>query len=554
METLDFHITGMTCDHCASTLQLALGVLSGVRSATVSYPAHHATVTLDAAVQTETLIKAIRAKGFDAKLQNSVVSEPASPSTPLPSVPGESIALRVVIIGSGSASFAAALRAAEEGATVTIVEAGVVGGTCVNVGCVPSKILIRAAQMAHQQAHHPFLAIEKHSPQIDRFALLTQQQSRVAELRYAKYEAILESNASINLIYGRARFIDANTIEVTRAGAAALHLTADRVLIATGRSPVVPDTPGLSATPYWTSTTALLAESTPAHLIVYGASVVALELAQAFLRLGSRVTLIARSTLLSKEDPAIGAGLQSALEAEGMQILTHSQIKNVSHDGTNFHVDTGAEKLRGDRLLVATGRQANTADLGLDLAGVAVDDSGAVVIDDHMRTSIAHIYAAGDCTNQPQYVYVAAAAGTRAARNMMGGDAVLDLTTMPAVVFTDPQVATVGLSEDQARAQGFDVDSRTLALENVPRALANFDTTGFVKLVIDKGTGRLIGAQILSAEAGEMIQTAVLAIRNRMTVQELGDQLFPYLTMVEALKLCAQTFFKDVKQLSCCAG
>ena len=554
MQTLDFQITGMTCDHCASTLQQALGQVRGVRSATVSYPARQATVALDAGVQAETLINAIRAKGFDATLQSAAVKEPAF-SVALPtSVPGAGAALKVVIIGSGSASFAAALRAAEEGATVTIVEAGVVGGTCVNVGCVPSKILIRAAQMAHQQARHPFPAIDKRTPRIDRAALLTQQQGRVEELRYAKYEAILESNASITLVQGRARFIDAHTIEVSQAGAAPQRLTADRVLIATGRSPIIPGTPGLSATPYWTSTTALLADQTPEHLLVYGASVVALELAQAFLRLGSKVTLIARSTLLSKEDPAISAGLQSALEAEGMRILIHTQIQTVSHDGTAFHIDTGAEKLKGDRLLIATGRQANTANLGLELAGVAVDSSGAVVIDEHMRTSVSHIFAAGDCTNQPQYVYVAAAAGTRAARNMMGGDAVLDLTAMPAVVFTDPQVATVGLSEDQARAEGIEVDSRTLALENVPRALANFDTTGFVKLVTDKATGRLIGAQILSAEAGEMIQTAVLAVRNRMTVQELGDQMFPYLTMVEGLKLCAQTFFKDVKQLSCCAG
>lgn len=554
MQTLDFQITGMTCDHCASTLQQALGQVRGVRSATVSYPARQASVALDAGVQAETLIKAIRAKGFDATLQSAAVKEPAFSVAPPTSVPGAGAALKVVIIGSGSASFAAALRAAEEGATVTIVEAGVVGGTCVNVGCVPSKILIRAAQVAHQQAHHPFHAIDKRTPRIDRAALLLQQQSRVEELRYAKYEAILETNASITLVRGRARFIDGHTIEVSQAGAAPQRLTADRVLIATGRSPIIPGTPGLSATPYWTSTTALLADQTPEHLLVYGASVVALELAQAFLRLGSKVTLIARSTLLSKEDPAISAGLQSALEAEGMRILIHTQIQTVSHDGTAFHIDTGAEKLKGDRLLIATGRQANTANLGLELAGVAVDSSGAVVIDEHMRTSVSHIFAAGDCTNQPQYVYVAAAAGTRAARNMMGGDAVLDLTAMPAVVFTDPQVATVGLSEDQARAEGIEVDSRTLALENVPRALANFDTTGFVKLVTDKATGRLIGAQILSAEAGEMIQTAVLAVRNRMTVQELGDQMFPYLTMVEGLKLCAQTFFKDVKQLSCCAG
>ncbi|HFV2350192.1 TPA: mercuric reductase, partial [Escherichia coli] len=160
----------------------------------------------------------------------------------------------------------------------------------------------------------------------------------------------------------------------------------------------------------------------------------------------------------------------------------------------------------------------------------------------------------GDCTDQPQFVYVAAAAGTRAAINMTGGDAALNLTAMPAVVFTDPQVATVGYSEAEAHHDGIKTDSRTLTLDNVPCALANFDTRGFIKLVVEEGSGRLIGVQAVAPEAGELIQTAALAIRNRMTVQELADQLFPYLTMVEGLKLAAQTFNKDVKQLSCCAG
>lgn len=544
METLDFRVTGMTCDHCASSLEAALITVPGIKKVAVSFPESHASVETDAGVAASSIIQEIRAKGYDAQLRDKITA------------PGDkgSVALKVVIIGSGSASFAAALKAVEKGATVTIVEAGIVGGTCVNVGCVPSKILIRAAQLAHQQSHHPFPSIQKHTPAIDRAALMRQQQSRVEELRYAKYEAILKSNPAIALVRGRARFVDAHTVEVMGADGALQRLGADRVLIATGRSAMKPATPGLAETPYWTSTTALLADQAPEHLIVYGASVVALELAQAFLRLGSKVTVIARSTLLSKEDPAIGDGLQKALEAEGMRILTLTQISSVRHDGKLFQVDTGSGHVVGDRLLIATGREPNTHGLGLAAAGVATDATGAVIIDQHMRTSVAHIYAAGDCTNQPQYVYVAAAAGTRAAKNMMGGDAVLDLTAMPAVIFTDPQVATVGMSEADAQAQGFETDSRTLAMENVPRALANFDTTGFIKLVIDKNSGRLIGAQILSAEAGEMIQTAVLAIRNRTTVQELGEQLFPYLTMVEGLKLCAQTFFKDVTQLSCCAG
>ena len=466
----------------------------------------------------------------------------------------KSLDLKVAIIGSGSAAFAAAIRAVEAGVRVTIVEAGEIGGTCVNVGCVPSKIMIRAAHIAHLQGDNPFDGLKKQLALVDRRALVAQQQARVSELRYAKYESILQSNPGITLEQGFARFKDAHTLIVKQADGSEKELSADRILIATGRSPAIPGTPGLRDTPYWTSTDALVAEELPQHLIVHGASVVALELAQAFLRLGSRVTLVARSHLLSREDPAIGAGLQAVLEGEGMRILTDTKVKNVRFDGKLFQVDVGSETLNGDRLLVATGRKPNTAGMNLERAGVNTDASGAVIVDDHMRTSVAHIHAAGDCTNQPQFVYVAAAAGTRAAINMTGGDAALDLSALPAVVFTDPQVATVGFSETQAARLGLETDSRTLSLDNVPRALANFDTRGFIKLVAEKGSGRLLGAQVLAAEGGEIIQTAVLAIRNGMTVQALAGELFPYLTMAEGLKLCAQTFFKDVKQLSCCAG
>jgi mercuric reductase len=212
------------------------------------------------------------------------------------------------------------------------------------------------------------------------------------------------------------------------------------------------------------------------------------------------------------------------------------------------------DTIDAEQLLIATGRRPNTDDLGLDAAGVQTDLTGAIVIDDHMRTSAGHIYAAGDCSTMPQLVYVAAAAGTRAAINMTGGDATLDLSIVPAVVFTDPSVATVGLDEAQAHAAGIETITRRLDLENVPRALANFDTSGFVKLVVEAGSQRLIGAQILAHNAGEMIQTAAIAIRYRMAVQDLGNMLFPYLVMTEGLKLAAQTFTKDVSQLSCCAG
>ncbi len=281
---------------------------------------------------------------------------------------------------------------------------------------------------------------------------------------------------------------------------------------------------------------------------------VAVELAQAFARLGSQVTILARSTVLSREEPTIGAALADAFRAEAIEVLEHAQVSRVAHQDDQFLLSTGHGERRADRLLIATGRSPNTAALNLAAAGVAVNAQGAIRIDSGMRTGVPGIYAAGDCTDQPQFVHVAAAAGTRSAINMTGGDTVLDLTVLPVVVFTDPQVATVGLSEAEARRQGIETDSRTLTLDNVPRALANFDTRGFIKLVADAGTGRLIGVQAVAPEAGELIQTAALAIHHRMTVSALADRLFPYLTMVEGLKLAAQTFSRDVTQLSCCAG
>ncbi|PKM12626.1 MAG: mercury(II) reductase [Gammaproteobacteria bacterium HGW-Gammaproteobacteria-3] len=463
--------------------------------------------------------------------------------------------MKIAIIGSGGAAMAAALKAVEQGAKVTLIERGAIGGTCVNIGCVPSKIMIRAAHIAHLRRESPFDGgIAATVPAIDRSKLLSQQQNRVDELRHAKYENILDSNPDITVLRGEARFKDVRSLTVRLNEGGERTVSFDRCLVATGASAAVPPIPGLKDTPYWTSTEALVSDTIPERLAVIGSSVVAVELAQAFARLGSRVTILARHTLFFREDPAIGKAITAVFRNEGITVLEHTQASRVAHVDGEFVLTTGQGKLRADKLLIATGRTPNTHGLALEAAGVAVNTQGAIVIDQGMRTSTPHIYAAGDCTDQPQFVYVAAAAGTRAAINMTGGDAALDLSAMPAVVFTDPQVATVGYSEAQAHLKGIETDSRTLSLHNVPRALANFDTRGFIKLVVEAGSGRLIGVQAVAPDAGELIQTAVLAIRNRMTAQELADQLFPYLTMVEGLKLAAQTFSKDVKQLSCCAG
>jgi len=560
-DTIILQIEGMTCDSCAVHTRQALERVPGVRSASVSYPRQRAEIEVDTGVGLDPLVAAAAALGYRARIPDS----PNTPSGLLNKVlggqdaetrrSGDGEALHIAVIGSGGAAMAAALKAVEQGARVTLIERGTIGGTCVNVGCVPSKIMIRAAHIAHMRRESPFDGgIAAAVPVINRGLLLAQQQARVDELRHAKYEGILDGNPAITVLHGKARFKSGHSLNVQLNDGGEREVAFDRCLIATGASPAIPPLPGLQDTPYWTSTEALTSDTIPERLAVIGSSVVALELAQAFARLGSQVTILARGTLFLREDPAIGVAITAAFRAEGIEVLEHTQASQVAHEGGEFVLTTGHGELRADKLLIATGRAPNTRSLDLEAAGVAVNAHGAIVIDLGMRTNSPNIYAAGDCTDQPQFVYVAAAAGTRAAINMMGGSAVLDLTAMPAVVFTDPQVATVGYSEAEAHHDGIETDSRTLTLDNVPRALANFDTRGFIKLVVEEGSGRLIGVHAVAPEAGELIQTAALAIRNRMTVQELADQLFPYLTMVEGLKLAAQTFNKDVKQLSCCAG
>jgi len=544
MWTKKLKIDGMTCPNCVEEIEKNLNAYEGVEIQ-VSYSESIANLTVKSNLSLKYLIKKIKDQGYKVFEFNRQTGQQ----------------LHVAIIGSGSAAFACALRAVEHGAKVTIVECKpIIGGTCVNSGCIPSKIMIRASQIIHWQKNHPFSGIKNQKPVINRKEMLIQQQERVGELRAAKYESILETNPNISLVKGTARFKNTQTLIIDQERGAFTEIKADRFLIATGASSNIPQISGLAKTPYWTSTEALLSEKVPDHLIVIGSSIVALELAQAYLRLGSKVTLLARHTLLLSQDPDIGLELHNILEAEGMVIQTQTQAETVNYkkglfSSGKFMIETNqGQSIEADHLLIAAGRSPNTQGLALNQVGIDTSQNGAIIIDDHMRTNVEHIYAAGDCSTQPQYVYVAAAAGNRAAINMTGGSASIDLSVMPVVMFTEPQMATVGMTVAEASQHKIRTDSRRLSLQDVPRSLVNFETRGFIKLVIEEQTRCLIGAQILAPEAGEMIQTAALAIFHRMTIEELAGQLFPYLTMVEGIKLCAQTFSKDIKALSCCAG
>ncbi|MEO5829518.1 MAG: mercury(II) reductase, partial [Rhodanobacter sp.] len=424
-------VTGMTCDTCARHVQQALSSVSGVHTVRVDYPAATALLRADGVLPIDVLNAALPSNyRVQAEASGPVADRPPAPidSASHPARGGSGSGLHVAVIGTGGAAMAAALRAAERGARVTVIERGTVGGTCVNIGCVPSKIMIRAAYVAHTRRHSPFdEGISASIPTIRRDMLLSQQQTRVDELRHAKYEHILDDNPDITLLRGEARFVDEQTLSVRLAEGGERTLSFDRCLIAVGARPALPPIPGLKDTPYWTSTDALAADHIPKRLLVLGAAVVACELGQAYARLGSKVTLVARSGLFSHEDPAIGEAIGQVFADEGIRVLRQTQALSVRHENGEFILDTSRGEQRGDALLVATGRTPNGDALDLTKAGVHAAEDGAIEVDAQLRTSARHIYAAGDCTDQPQFVYVAAAAGTRAAINMTGGESTLDL-------------------------------------------------------------------------------------------------------------------------------
>jgi mercuric reductase len=460
----------------------------------------------------------------------------------------------LAVIGAGSAGFSAAIAAAELGANVALVGHGTIGGTCVNVGCVPSKTMIRATETLHQaQAAARFAGIRAEGRITDWRALVRQKDELVSSMRQAKYIDLLPSYNTIAYREGVARLANDGVAlngELIKSG---------KIIVATGASAALPSIPGIATIPYLTSTTALELEQLPKSLLVIGGGYIGCELAQMFARAGVAVTIVTRHRLLPEAEPEISHALAGYLGEDGIVIrdgVTYRDIRQTP-DGAALSVvvDDRAETITAERVLIATGRRPNTGGLGLGEAGVELLPNGGIKVDDRMRTSKLEVYAAGDVTGRDQFVYMAAYGARIAAENALNGDSKrYDATAMPAVVFTDPQVASVGLTETAALDQGLRVKTATLDLRYVARALAARDTRGLIKLVAEVASGKLLGAHILAPEGADSIQTAALAIKTGLTVDELAHMIFPFLTTVEGLKLAAQTFTKDVAMLSCCAG
>ena len=460
----------------------------------------------------------------------------------------------IAVIGAGSAGFSAAITASKAGKCVALIGHGLIGGTCVNVGCVPSKAMIRAAEAIHgAKAAHRFPGVSGTAQVDDWTALMAGKDALISGLRQKKYADLLPG-------YDGITYIDEGAATLVEGGVkvGGRMITAPKVIIATGGRPAMPPIPGIADVPTLDSTSLLALDTLPESLIFLGGGYIGAELAQMMARMGVKVTVVCRSRLLPAAEPEVSEALTQVFRDEGITMHCGVTYDACHADGgrTVLCIEEDGKRLEltADHLVVTAGRSPNTEGLGLAEMGIKTDKRGAIIVGDDMQTSRPGVFAAGDVTDRDQFVYMAAYGAKLAAKNAFGGAERYNNAAMPWVVFTDPQVAGVGLTEEQAFAVGHEVKTSVLTLDNVPRALAARDTRGVIKLVADAKTDRLLGGVIAAPEGCDSVQTLAMAIKFGMTTKALGATIFPYLTTVEGLKLTAQTFDRDVATLSCCAG
>ena len=470
----------------------------------------------------------------------------------------------LAVIGSGGAAFSAAIRARNLGKSVVMIERSTVGGTCVNIGCVPSKALIAAAESRHVAADAParFPGIATAAGPVDMPGLIRGKQSLVEGLRSAKYVELAESY-DWPIRHGVASFVgtpDAPALRIIGPDGTTEVLEAAHYLVATGAEPRIPSVPGLDQVDFLTSTTAMELTEVPESLLILGGGYVALELAQLFARLGSTVTMLVRSRLASAEEPEVNQVLESVFADESITVVRRAQLATITQDQATGEVtatasvEGRANQFRAQRVLVALGRRPVTDALNVETVQVQTGSGGEIVVDDSLATTNPRIWAAGDVTGHPEFVYVAAHHGAMVVDNAFTGAArTVDYSHLPRVTFTSPAIGAVGMTEKQAMAAGYRCNCRVLQLDHVPRAMVNRDTRGFIKVVIDDDTGRILGITAVTKDAGELAAASVFLLDGQRTYHDVATMWAPYLTMAEGIKLACQSFTTDPIKLSCCA-
>lgn len=441
----------------------------------------------------------------------------------------------LVVIGAGTAGLVAAAGAAGLGGKVALIERRLMGGDCLNFGCVPSKALIRSARVAATVREAHAYGVVAAEPQVD-FAKVME---RVRSLRagIAHHDSAERFRGlGVDVFLGEGRFVAEDAVEVDGQ-----RLTFSRALIASGGKPAVPSIPGLEEAGYLTNETVFTLTSLPARLVVLGGGPIGCELAQSFRRLGSRVTLISKeSRLLFKEDPEASAVVARRLEAEGITLHLGTTTTRVEvHGGMKrLHIERGGAVglVEGDTVLISTGRVPELASMSLEAAGVRHGPHG-VEVDDQLRTSNSRVYAAGDVCSRYKFTHAADALARVALQNALFlGRKKASALVIPWCTYTDPEVAHVGLTADEAAARGDAVVTLTVPMSSVDRAILESETEGFGRVHVDAKTGKLLGGTLVGSHAGENIGELALAMTQGLTVSALAGTVLPYPTQGEVLK------------------
>ena len=553
-ETITLEIEGMTCKGCATHIEKDMNATEGVLSSTVNHETGKGEFNFDADKMSKAnVIDAINSVG-DYSVVNNVDEEEVSAVNSK----GQN-QFDLIIIGGGSAAFSAAIKAEGLGLTTLMVNAGLdFGGTCVNVGCVPSKNLIRAAETVRLATHSNFKGIKPKGADIDFTQTIKDKKALVASLQQQKYMDVVSDFKNLTMLKGWAEFVDNKTILVNGKDT----YTAANIIIATGATTNIPSIEGLNKVGYLTNVSLFDLEEKPKSLTIMGAGYIGLEIAMAYNRLGVKVRIIEFTDRpLRSQTKDITDVLVEQMKSEGIEILPNFRAFKFEKKGndTIIHCNcpdgSTTQIVEKGHIVVATGTKPNTSKLGLENIGLKLTESGHIIVNEKMETNISNIYAAGDVTITPAFVYTAATEGSTAVNNAFSSTKTsIDYSSLPWVVFTDPQIAGAGIDENEAEKKEIPFEVSKLDLIHVPRALAAQDTRGFIKLIRNTETDKLIGARVVAPEGGELIQQLSMAIKFGITVKDLAESFYPYLTLGESVKLAAITFGKDVSKLSCCAS
>lgn len=460
----------------------------------------------------------------------------------------------LIIIGGGAAAFSAAIKANIYGVKTAMIERAMLGGTCVNVGCVPSKNLLGAGEILHSARNPTYPSVSSCESDFDFAKTIADKDSLVKGLRKQKYYDVLSSLDHVELIEASASFVSSRKVK-----ADGKVLEADKFIIVTGSSPSTPPFKGIDTVNYFTNNEALSLKEKPLSMIVVGGRALGLEFAQMYARFGTKVTLLQRSDkIIPEHEPEISDELHQYLTKEGIEIVTGVNVQEVHQKkGSKFVralVNGKTQTFEAEQLLMATGRKPNTADLHLENAGVKLRKDGAIIVNSEMRTSVNHIWAGGDVVGEPMLETLAAKEGAMAAENaLIGNHKKIDFLSIPSAIFTSPQVASVGMTEKQMMDKYGYCSCRTLEMKEVPKALTVNDTKGLIKMVVNPKNNTILGVHILSSIAADMIHEAVMAVKYKLTTDDIIDTVHVFPTMSEAIKLVATSFKQDVSKMSCCA-